>query len=414
VQQLDYSKSPAIFTYRSRTGFLEDRLFRHIEAPHAFHLELPRLSNFNIVLQDGVQTASGNVHLYKATPKNGKSVRRYFARLVSFTADIHSTDVESLFVEALDHLALVMGKEEAEDKNFRTNNTAANHIFINVVSPDTVIQPEYYDNLLRSINVKYWYKMVRLAVTVVELKLTCRLTVDTEPLFLRLVASNPTGFVLNIDKYFEALESNGRTIFKSILQNKSGEWDGLETKTPYETTQKFEIQRAEAMASSETLYAYDWPVLFQSATEKLWSEYLQQQQQQTNHSSTSSSTNNLSSSTTTASSLSALIPTEVFSCQELVICDINTHLPLQKGWTAADAEANGVLLPLDGREAGLNDVGMVAWLLTIFTPEYPSGRQLVVISNDITFQAGSFGTKEDILFFKVFLFFFKIMLYSCF
>ena len=51
------------------------------------------------------------------------------------------------------------------------------------------------------------------------------------------------------------------------------------------------------------------------------------------------------------------------------------------------------------RAAGLNDVGMVAWRLTLHTPQYPGGRELVLIANDITHRAGSFGTLEDALFF---------------
>lgn len=35
---------------------------------------------------------------------------------------------------------------------------------------------------------------------------------------------------------------------------------------------------------------------------------------------------------------------------------------------------------------------------TVFTPEYPEGRQMVLIANDITVQAGSFGTREDTVF----------------
>ncbi|CAM9685975.1 unnamed protein product [Hapterophycus canaliculatus] len=38
------------------------------------------------------------------------------------------------------------------------------------------------------------------------------------------------------------------------------------------------------------------------------------------------------------------------------------------------------------RAAGLNDVGMVAWMVTLRTPEYPEGRQIVLIANDITHQ----------------------------
>ena len=37
----------------------------------------------------------------------------------------------------------------------------------------------------------------------------------------------------------------------------------------------------------------------------------------------------------------------------------------------------------------------------MLTPQYPQGRDIIVISNDITHQIGSFGPKEDLLF-KVF------------
>lgn len=37
-----------VFTFRARGGFEEDGLFRHIEPSHAFHLDLPRLANFDI------------------------------------------------------------------------------------------------------------------------------------------------------------------------------------------------------------------------------------------------------------------------------------------------------------------------------------------------------------------------------
>ncbi|CAN0441597.1 unnamed protein product, partial [Hapterophycus canaliculatus] len=37
-----------VYTFRARAGFQEDGLFRHIEPSHAFHLDLPRLSNFAI------------------------------------------------------------------------------------------------------------------------------------------------------------------------------------------------------------------------------------------------------------------------------------------------------------------------------------------------------------------------------
>jgi len=41
---------------------------------------------------------------------------------------------------------------------------------------------------------------------------------------------------------------------------------------------------------------------------------------------------------------------------------------------------------------------MVVWKMTMHTPQYPEGRDTIVISNDITYQIGSFGPKEDLLF----------------
>ena len=47
-----------------------------------------------------------------------------------------------------------------------------------------------------------------------------------------------------------------------------------------------------------------------------------------------------------------------------------------------------------------NSIGMVAWKMSFQTPEYPDGRQIIVIANDLTLKIGSFGMEEDILFKK--------------
>ena len=41
---------------------------------------------------------------------------------------------------------------------------------------------------------------------------------------------------------------------------------------------------------------------------------------------------------------------------------------------------------------------MVAWKMTLYSPEYPEGRYIVVIANDITCNIGSFGPEEDVLY----------------
>ena len=46
----------------------------------------------------------------------------------------------------------------------------------------------------------------------------------------------------------------------------------------------------------------------------------------------------------------------------------------------------------------LPQIGMVAWRMTMLTPQYPEGREIIVIANDITHLIGSFGPEEDKLF----------------
>jgi acetyl-CoA carboxylase/biotin carboxylase 1 len=43
---------------------------------------------------------------------------------------------------------------------------------------------------------------------------------------------------------------------------------------------------------------------------------------------------------------------------------------------------------------------MVAWKMSFQTPEYPDGREIIVIANDLTFKIGSFGMEEDLLFLR--------------
>ena len=372
VSQEGKSEIPCIFNFKESLNFNEDKLYRQIEYTHAFHLDLRRLSNFSISLVEGSQTLSGNVHLYRAVPVEGSGPPRYLARLLSFPTDQNSNDSEFVFVEALDNLGLVLRKSKSQAKS-GNSASSSNHIFLNVVAPDLVVQPDSYVNFLKSICTKYSQKLVTLGVAQVEMKITCRLADRKEPMHIRMVASNPTGFVLNIDRYFEAF-SNGVPIFKSTV-NQIGEWDGLATSTPYSVTQKFEFKRAQALNSSDTLYVYDWPILFHQAVKNAWTNFVRERPK------------------------SKVIPPEsVFTCTELVMCSAKTSQPLGRGWAANDAE-NDIILPVQ-REPGLNDVGMVAWLMVYKSPECPDGREIVVICNDITHQAGSFGTKEDLLFFK--------------
>ena len=43
---------------------------------------------------------------------------------------------------------------------------------------------------------------------------------------------------------------------------------------------------------------------------------------------------------------------------------------------------------------------MIVWYMILRTPEYPEGRPIIVIANDVTHNAGSFGPCEDLVFYR--------------
>ncbi|KAI8004243.1 Acetyl-CoA carboxylase 1 [Camellia lanceoleosa] len=80
-----------------------------------------------------------------------------------------------------------------------------------------------------------------------------------------------------------------------------------------------------------------------------------------------------------------------------------SRVKLSKSWSSyfLIKKILGVLLLLLWSPPGMNDVGMVAWTMEMSTPEFPSGRTILIVANDVTFKAGSFGPREDAFFLAV-------------
>ncbi len=74
---------PDHYTFREREGYGEDLIYRHMEPPLAYHLELRRLSNYTIHF---VPTTNKQLHLYYAQQKGKEHLptpqcnRRFFVR----------------------------------------------------------------------------------------------------------------------------------------------------------------------------------------------------------------------------------------------------------------------------------------------------------------------------------------------
>jgi len=367
---------PSVFTFRETAAFKEDHLYRDIEPTVSYQLETLRLTkNFSLVCLGDRMSPSGQIYLYKGTPKasalaqdkKANRAPRIFARAVSFINDFSAGSFEQLLIEAFNALESVKTACPPGD----------NHLFINIVSASqsTIIDPMAVEQVVASILKRHSKRTTRLGIAEVEAKAVCKLAdmIDSHPISLRLVASNPTGFVQVMNTYVEAADDSGsKRVFKSIGGTKasltgSGDssWEGLDITTPYPLTRPFDAQRKAALRSSDTLYCYDLPALFEAAVEKQWA-------------SVSGASNQ---------------PTMVMFTTELVV-----RKKSGGHWTMTDYMNGELELVETQRKAGKNDVGIVAWLMTLKTVECSTGRQIVLIANDITHKAGSFGTREDVVF----------------
>ena len=352
---------PGYFTFRA-PNFDEDESIRHIDPALAFQLELGRLSNFKI---KPVFTENRNIHVYEATGKASgidKVVdnvdKRYFTRAVVRpgrlrddipTAEYLISEADTLTNDILDALEII-----------GNNNSDLNHIFINFSFPFP-LNPQDVEEALAGFLERFGRRAWRLRVTGAEIRIICTDPTTGAPYPLRVVISNTSGFVINVEMYAERMsDKGGEWIFHSIGGTTNiGSMHLRPVTTPYPTKEWLQPKRYKAHLMG-TQYVYDFPELFRQAFQNSWSKAAAKH-----------------------SSLKEKQPPvgDCIEYSELVLDDSDNLAEVQ-------------------REAGTNNHGMVGWMVTAKTPEYPRGRRFIVIANDITFKIGSFGPREDFFFCK--------------
>ncbi|GMM31007.1 acetyl-CoA carboxylase [Martiniozyma asiatica (nom. inval.)] len=338
---------PKYFTFKvsPEGAYSEDQMIRHVEPALAYQLELGRLSNFNI---KSIPT-DNRIHVYEAIAKNSSGIdKRYFTRGIIRTGSIKSdiTASEYLTSEAHRLVSDILDQLEILD----TTNTDLNHIFLNF-SAVFNISPEDVENAFASFLERFGRRLWRLRVTGAEIRIMCTDPQTGVPFPLRAMINNVSGYVVKSDLYVEERNAQGDWIFKSI--GVPGPMHLRPISSPYPTKEWLQPKRQRAHQLGTT-YVYDFPELFKQALTADWKKF----------------------------DNSVKVSDSFFSCEELIINE------------------SGDLTPVS-REAGANNIGMVGFLVTAKTPEYPKGRQFVIIANDITFMIGSFGPKEDSFFNKV-------------
>ncbi|KAG5900050.1 hypothetical protein JTB14_016026 [Gonioctena quinquepunctata] len=356
---LKHKQSPKFFTYRARTNFLEDRIYRHLEPACAFQLEINRMRSYNL---EALPTSNQKMHLYlgKAKVAGGKEITdyRFFIRTIIRHSDLITKEAsfeyiqnegERVILEAMDELEIAFSHPQSK-------RTDCNHIFLNFI-PTVIMDPAKIEEAVTSLVMRYGPRLWKLRVLQAELKLIIRPLPNAQTTTIRLCIANDSGYYLDINMYTEVVEPDTGIINFQAYGKKQGPLHGLPISTPYIPKDYLQQKRFQAQ-SAGTTYVYDFPDMFRQMVDLHWKQYSQERLSETIN-----------------------MPEKLMDFVELILDpDTETRLIEQK------------------RVPGENNVGMIAWRLTLYTPEYPTGRDIIVIANDITYLIGSFGPREDKVF----------------
>ncbi|KAJ9203236.1 hypothetical protein DTO164E3_2707 [Paecilomyces variotii] len=223
------------------------------------------------------------------------------------------------------------------------NNSDLNHIFINF-SPVFNLEPNDVEEALAGFLDRFGRRLWRLRVTGAEIRILCTDPATGMAYPLRVIITNTYGYIIQVELYVERKSEKGEWVFHSIGgTNKIGSMHLRPVSTPYPTKEWLQPKRYKAH-----LMGTHWT----RAISKI-------------------------------PSLSDKRPPvgECIDYSELVLDDRDNLVEVS-------------------REAGTNTHGMVGWIVTARTPEYPNGRRFIIVANDITYQIGSFGPLEDKFFHK--------------
>eukprot|EP00698_Gefionella_okellyi_P010265 TRINITY_DN2654_c0_g1_i1.p1 TRINITY_DN2654_c0_g1~~TRINITY_DN2654_c0_g1_i1.p1 ORF type:complete len:2219 (-),score=529.05 TRINITY_DN2654_c0_g1_i1:1486-8142(-) len=347
--------TPRYFTYRKRNNFQEDLVYRHVDPPLAFQLELRRLANYNIT---AYPMANPEIHVYCAEERDTVPKRiRFFVRTVvrqddlfrQHNSDVALTESEHVTTSIFNALELAMG-----DRRYR--GAVCNHVFMNFI-PAIPLSIEMCKNMVLMIAHRHVALLIKTGVAEVEVKLTIKPTPDSPGLPYRLIVTNPSRYEFKVDAYLEVKSLSTGLVTLHSVSDSVCQLHGGEVTAPYPKLEPLQLKRLAALTMNTT-YVYDFLVVIEKALAAIWTQY--------------------EYATKAPKNTEKRV---LFSAVELVL------------------GGDGNLVE-EVRPVGTNNVGMVVWRMVLHTPEYPAGRPVIVIANDITFLSGSFGPREDELFLK--------------
>ena len=345
-------KDPTYFTFPEYKGYKEDPLRRDMRPTRYQLLELGPLSEaFDL---ERVPAIGKNNQVYIGTEKSDKPVRGGNQQVVFVRGISHSqglvTDTEALrsLQQGLDELERARASSDVKPQS-------SSRVYLHSLSEVSDLSAEEVGQRFKSIigGAKTLLAQRLLKLNVDEIECKFRVAgADGTTEIVRLVASSMDGAWLKPAVYMEKIDSvSGLATEYLPIGSDAGALN------PYAKSGIVQTKRSVARRVGST-YAYDFLGLMEVGLVAEWEAYAEN-----------------------AGSDAVAMPGDIFDAQELL-------------------EASDGSLSPGSRPVGSNKVAMVSWLVNMKTPEYPEGREVVVISNDVTVQSGSFGVEEDEHFFK--------------
>lgn len=352
---------PYYFTFPQCEGYKEDALRRNMRPTFHHLLELSRLrQNFDL---ERIPAVGKNAQVYIGSEKSLKPSRGGGQQVVFLRAISHSPGIVTLS-GARKFLQQGLDELERVQANSKVNMQSSSRIYLHSLRELEDTSPKeiagLFQKVIGQLKSELAPRLLKLRVDEVEVKVRIQsVGSDGHPVTqsVRLVASSVEGEWLKPTVFLEKPDPVTGVAEQFCLVDPNSDSDAGEMcfVDPYGASNIVQTKRAIARRVGST-YAFDFLGLMEVGLISEWQEYVKENPRQE-------------------------IPASVFEAKEFI-------------------EAQDGSIGFGTRLIGTNKIGMLGWLVTMKTPEYPAGRDIVLIANDVTVQSGSFGVEEDEFFFK--------------
>ncbi|XP_043720537.1 acetyl-CoA carboxylase 1-like [Telopea speciosissima] len=393
IIQRDEGRAPMRHSFHcslEKLYYEEEPLLRHVEPPLSMFLELEKLKGYENIKY--TPSRDRQWHLYSVVDKPQPIQRMFLRTLVrqpntnegfsmyqGSDVRIGSAQLAASFTSRSILRSLMAALEELE---LRVHNDTIKadhaHMYLCILREQQVDDLVSYsrrvnidagkeeeivrmilEELAHEIHLSVGVRMHRLGVCEWEVKLWLA-SAGLASGAWRVVVTNVTGHTCTVQIYREVEDSSKHEVVYHSVLSVLGPFHGMPVAERYQPLGVLDRKRLLARKSNTT-YCYDFPLAFETALKQAWASHLLGSDKSMNK--------------------SLIKVTELMSADK------------QDAW--------GTSLVAVERPPGLNDVGMVAWSLEMSTPEFPNGRTILIVANDVTFKAGSFGPREDAFFLAV-------------